>query len=151
MSIQINPRKIAKANAVGFDYVTETNYLIAPAGSLISTGKGWLHLITPEGLACDCGKGLYCPLHLQFRLAREEGYSPNRGYELRGIAEVAGTYETRRQALDAVAVYYANEIEEKDAATVARGGRPFDIGQDCYDCGFPRSGSHSPSCELLEV
>ena len=109
-SIQINPRLVAKHNAVDiYQYVT------APVGTLVSMGKGWLHLITEEGLACDCGKDLYCPLHLAFRLRRDEGYHPSRGYALTGIREIAGVYETRRQALDAVSAYYA-ELSAEVAA-----------------------------------
>jgi hypothetical protein len=33
-----------------------------PIGAKVRLEGGWIATITEEGKACDCGKGVYCPL-----------------------------------------------------------------------------------------
>lgn len=42
---------------------------LVPAGTVVDLGGEWLATVTPEGLGCDCNKGVLCPLNPQHRKA----------------------------------------------------------------------------------
>ena len=55
---------LARAEKREFGY-TE---VAVPAGTKVKLSPGSYALITAEGLACDCGKGVLCPLNPQLSL-----------------------------------------------------------------------------------